>query len=162
MGAELLRVFDKKLQHKYTVTLKKNRLIASSKALKTYCSIQVSPDEIPPLELANTYFRWLTKASKKIIKINNTSDQYQLSFFFLKKPLLVLKLQEHDDQKVQYRVAGGLLAKTEQEGTFTFFRCNGNSVIALEHFHPRLPWLLYLATQAPIHELVMIKFMNRK
>ncbi|MFN7252776.1 MAG: hypothetical protein ACK4M9_18690 [Anaerobacillus sp.] len=162
MEINMLSAFAKKLKNNYKVTSKKCSLIAVSNRLKRYCSIQQINSEIPPLDLAKMYFYWLTTASKKIIKVNETKDSYELSFRFLKKkPLLILKLEDQDDKKAQYLVTGGLLAIQQQHGTFTFYRYKGTSVIALEHFQPKLPWWVYLVTQAPIHEFVMIRFLKK-
>jgi hypothetical protein len=155
----MLNLFTKKLISNYKVTLKQSRLIAVSNRLKRYCSIQQLNNEIRPLDLAKMYFDWLTTASKKMIMVNEINDSFELSFRFLKKPLLILKLEDQDDEKAQYLVTGGLLAK--KQGTFTFYRFKGISIIALEHFQPKLPWWVYLVTQAPVHEFVMIRFIKK-
>ncbi|MCT8137928.1 hypothetical protein H1D32_09275 [Anaerobacillus sp. CMMVII] len=125
-----------------------------------YCSIQVVKEQLPPLELTKTYFHWLSTASKKLIKVTFINHQYQLFIRFIPKPLLVLTLQQQTPEKVVLGVTGGLLATPKQKGTFTFMKRNKCSIIALEHFQPRLPWWFYRATQAPIHELVMIYFLK--
>lgn len=161
MNVNPLRKFQNDLQDDYKVTLKNNRLVAISSVLKKYSSIQLIEGEIPPLELAQTYFHWLSVASNKLIKVDATTNQYHLCFSYITRPLLILTLCEYTDEKVVYSVSGGMLAKAKQQGTFTFFRFKGTSIIALEHFQPTLPWWLYLVTQAPVHELVMIKFLEK-
>ncbi len=162
LSSKYLKQFVETLQENYQVTLKENRLIAVNNHQKKYCSIQIINKAAPPLKIANIYFHWLHQASKKFIIVSGNKNKYELSVCFFKKPLLILTLQKEDDHKAIYSISGGLLSNPQQAGTFSCFRYKETSIIALEHFQPRLPWWIYRATQAPIHEFVMIYFQKNK
>ncbi|RXI97854.1 hypothetical protein DS745_15955 [Anaerobacillus alkaliphilus] len=158
----LLESFKSELQKTYKLKLFQDRLLAFDHQLRRYCSIQLINKSVIPIELARVYFQWLSSASKKMIKVKETQNQFELFVTFIPKPLLILTLIEADDERAIYLVSGGLLAKSNQQGTFSFLRFDHHSMIALQHFQPRLPWWLYILTQAPIHELVMTSFQKRK
>ncbi len=78
------------------------------------------------------------------------------------RPLLVL---EHDEQASQgdrqlFWIRSGVLARHFKFGRLEF-RCvlDGSQALAAIHdFHPRIPWLLYRATQARVHHFIMHVF----
>ena len=151
----------------YRVLTRDNRFFAINNKAKVYCSIQIIKCEksMLPFEIAESYFHWLSKTSKSIIKTVFENKTYKLYFCFLKKPLLTLTMIENNEKKTTFAVSGGILAKRYQKGRFTFKRAKENNtkyVIALEEFESSLPWLLYRITQAPIHEIVMEKFQKEK
>ncbi len=157
-----LKWFEESLQkNNYKVKVNNSRLVAISHKLKQYSSIQLVDSHLPPYDLAKSYFHWLSSSSKHLIKVKEIENQFQLFLFILPIPLLILTVAEKNETTALFSVSGGLLAKPNQKGSFAFSCQNTVSVIALEHFQPRLPWLLYLATQAPLHELVMIAFQKK-
>ena len=59
-----------------------------------------------------------------------------------------------------FTIRGGLLATPQAGGSFEFRRVlDGEAVLcSLDGFAPRLPWPIYLLTQAPLHVRVMRAF----
>lgn len=159
MTKDFLKQYHSSLQKEYKVKLKKNRLLAFSHRSKKYCSIQLLQTNQSPLDLARTYFQWLEKSSKKIITAKEIGEKWALCFLHF--PLLTLKLVGNHETKATFKVVGGALAKQEDQGTFTFIHSTEGTIVALEHFSPRLPWWLYFITQAPIHEFVMVQFQKQ-
>ena len=161
-----LNEYAEKYDH-YRVLTKENRFYAINDKVKTYCSIQIikCSTPTPTFEIAQSYFEWLNRASKSIIKTTFEKNTYKLYFRFFKKPLLSLTIIKNSETETTFAVSGGMLAKQNQKGTFTFKKVTESDkhyVIALEKFEPSLPWLLYRLTQAPIHEFVMEKFQQEK
>lgn len=154
------------LQSDHHLRVKDDRVIGINNKLKTYCSIQIiNRDDATPLCVADDYFQWLAASSKGIIRVQYQENTYKLYFCLINKPLLTLTLKEANDEKALFFVTGGLLAKQNQNGTFSFLRSDNNNakfIIALEKFKTRLPWFLYRITQAPIHEIVMRLYQKNK
>ena len=80
----------------------------------------------------------------------------------LKKALLELTLvseRSTADRRLFY-VTGGLLARRIDHGWLEFRQVAGGRYIlaAIHDFAPRLPWFLYILTQAPLHLFVMKSF----
>ncbi|OIJ13740.1 hypothetical protein BKP37_09560 [Anaerobacillus alkalilacustris] len=143
------------------VRIKKNGLVAFNNDSKKYWSIQIlnTQKRKKPSYMVDRYFQWLATESKNIISVSFKDKSYSLYVKFLKNPVLILTIQTSTDQKVVLHVTGGLLAKKKQKGTFSFSLSDDKQiVVALESFEPRLPWMIYRITQAPIHEFVMKKF----
>lgn len=78
------------------------------------------------------------------------------------EPLLVLALapERSAADRTLFRVKGGALARRPATGLLEFrVAPSGGAVLAaIRDFSPRLPWLVYRATQAPIHLAVMRAF----
>lgn len=150
--------------HNNTKVKKRDSLVKIDNFSKTYCSIQLvtNNEKSLPIDVAHTYFNWLTSVSKKIFIAKYKKETYKIYVFFLKNPLLELSLLEINKHKVIFKISGGILAKQNQLGTFSFLRSSENEyAIALERFAPRLPWFFYKLTQAPIHEIVMKQFQKK-
>ncbi|MDX2171096.1 MAG: NAD(P)H-binding protein [Deltaproteobacteria bacterium] len=62
--------------------------------------------------------------------------------------------------RIVFAIAGGMLAAPGEVGRFEFRRVLGGdaALCSVHGFAPRLPWPLYVATQAPLHWLVMAAF----
>ncbi len=113
--------------------------------------------------VALEYARWLPLAFRPFLKV--TRDASNTLRFFLRPipwPLLVLSYDEdvsRTDRQL-YWITAGLLARPSDTGRLEFRTVlSGRSAIgAIHDFRPRLPWFLYLLTQAKIHHLVMRAF----
>lgn len=162
-----LKQYINKLRNNHHLSFKHDNLVAINKHFKTYNSIQIisEPSETNPLEVADNYFKWIASTSRGLIRVQNQEDTYELYFCLINKPLLTLTLKKTDDVIAVFLVSGELLAKQNQKGTFSFLRSESNKseiIIALEQFETRLPWFLYRMTQAPIYEIVMSQYQNKK
>ncbi|OIJ18971.1 hypothetical protein BKP45_14695 [Anaerobacillus alkalidiazotrophicus] len=150
------------LKSNYHVKIKKNGLVAFNNDSKRYWSIQILNihNRKKPSYMVGSYFQWLATESKNIISVSFQDKSYSLYVKFLKTPVLILTIQTTTNQKVVLHVTGGLLAKKNQIGTFTFLMTEKGErfIVALERFEPSLPWWVYRITQAPIHEFVMKRF----
>lgn len=161
-----LQQYVDQLKPNNDVKINKDGLVATSQNAKKYWSIQLLKDQDfkDPLEVAQNYFQWLAQASMNVIKVTCENHTYKLYIHLLPTPVLILTLSNLSNDKAVYNVTGGLLAKKNQAGTFVFSRSiekKQDYVIALEQFEPKLPWLLYRVTQAPIHEWVMAKYQQK-
>lgn len=112
---------------------------------------------------AEQYMSWLPRAMWPFITVD--VDEERCCRFMLRgvrRPLLTLEFspdRSHDDRQLFY-VVGGLLSEDGGRGRLEM-RMVPNSaelICAIHDFRPRLPWFLYLATQAWGHLLVMKAF----
>ncbi|WP_194775836.1 NAD-dependent epimerase/dehydratase family protein [Pararhodonellum marinum] len=113
--------------------------------------------------VANRYKIWLPTFFRFLVSAQE--DEKGSVCFFLsqtKKPMLQLTLiQDRSDKKRQlFYITGGWLVRRMDYGWLEFRDVlNGEYIItAIHEFVPRLPWLLYVNTQARVHLWVMRRF----
>jgi nucleoside-diphosphate-sugar epimerase len=115
------------------------------------------------LWVANRYKVWLPTFFRFLInaKENNRGD---LGFYLLgsSKPMLQLTLipDRSDIKRQLFYITGGWLVKRFDYGWLEFREVLGGKymISAIHEFVPRLPWIVYINTQAKIHLWVMYKF----
>lgn len=123
------------------------------------------PPSMSARDVADAYFDWLPKGMRPFVRVTRL-DVPGAAFWLAgwPRPLLELTLDEaaSDADRAVYRISGGSLASsTEAErGTFEFRSVLGGGLVMalVAGFVPRLPWLLYKATQAVVHLWVMRAF----
>lgn len=122
----------------------------------------------PPVDrsaawVADEYRRWLPTYFGPFIDVEREEHEH-LSFFLrpLPWPLLVLEFDHSVSTQMRqlYWIRGGLLARPHDDARLEFREVLGGRRVlaALHEFRPRLPWLLYLVTQARIHHWTMRAF----
>ena len=78
--------------------------------------------------------------------------------------MLILERAETPKESGRYilRVAGGLLAGADPRGDprleFRSTPDRQHVLAAMQDFEPRLPWWLYVCTQAPLHAAIMAAY----
>ena len=156
------------LQHKQAPRVAKSATNTSA-VTKTVLSVQRIP---MPLGVdaqwaAYEYARWLPKFFRPLLKVV-VRDARVYRFCVPLTALCLLELtfseQRSSASRQLFYISGGALAKTSQAnpGRFEFRTVlDGKwALSAVQDFAPRLPWLLYKATQALAHLWVM-KFFGR-
>jgi hypothetical protein len=118
-------------------------------------------------DLARAYAEWLPRFMRPLIEVRpGRGGVLRLDAAGTGRTLLELTLSEArstDDRALLY-VTGGLLAVVDPEGRrrgrLEFREVLGRSaaIAALHDFVPRLPWIVYRVTQAPLHLRVMESF----
>lgn len=120
-----------------------------------------NPQRQPAPWVAQEYFHWLPQFFRYILMARKNPPN---EVAFLLFGINILQMQLIEDRSNQERqlfyVTGGLLVKRTNYGWLEFRSVlNGRYVVsALHEFVPRLPWLLYVATQAQVHRWVMNSF----
>lgn len=115
------------------------------------------------LWVANRYAIWLPSFFRFIIR-GKVNDRGDLGFHLLwdKKPMLQLtQIPDRSDQQRQlFYITGGWLVKRFDYGWLEFREVLDSRYIisAIHEFVPRLPWFLYINTQAKMHLWVMNRF----
>jgi uncharacterized protein YbjT (DUF2867 family) len=121
-------------------------------------------------DVADRYFDWLDATLGPIIEVRRVGTDVHLAVRGLGPPLLSLSPELLSADRAVYRIAGGLLADTAdgpsprpggpQGGTFELREVLGGEalLVAIADYVPRLPWWIYVATQAQAHRLVMALF----
>ena len=113
--------------------------------------------------LAAEYARWLPQYFRPLFYTRHISDtELHLGTRLLPWPLLVLELDEEisrDDRQL-FWIRRGLLARSHKRGRLEFRAIlDGSKALAAIHdFHPKLPWFLYIPTQARVHHIIMRAF----
>lgn len=117
---------------------------------------------------AAEYIRWLPRALSPFLRVT-TDDAQGLCRFYVRgfsAPMLVLKNASDissADRQI-FWVTGGMLAQVEpsdHKKPRLEFRCveDGQTLLtAIHDFAPRLPWPIYVCTQAIAHLLIMKLF----
>ncbi|ERM83286.1 epimerase [Rhodonellum psychrophilum GCM71 = DSM 17998] len=115
------------------------------------------------LWVANRYKLWLPIYFRFLIKAKE-NENGDLGFYLLNssKPMLQLTWipDRSDVERQLFYITGGWLVKRFDYGWLEFREVLGGKYIisAIHEFVPRLPWLLYLNTQARLHLFVMNSF----
>jgi uncharacterized protein YbjT (DUF2867 family) len=117
------------------------------------------------LWVANRYNIWLPSYFRFLIN-GKVSDRGEIGFYLLwsKKPMLQLTLipDRSDEERQLFYITGGWLVKRFDYGWLEFREVLGSQYIisAIHEFVPRLPWFIYINTQAKLHLWVMNRFNN--
>ncbi|MFC3881484.1 NAD-dependent epimerase/dehydratase family protein [Algoriphagus namhaensis] len=115
--------------------------------------------------VANRYNIWLPTFFSFLIN-GKTNENGELGFHLLwgKKPMLQLTMipDRSDSDRQLFYITGGWLVKRFDYGWLEFRGVlDGKYILsAIHEFVPRLPWYIYVATQAKMHVWVMARFKN--
>ncbi|MFN7989232.1 MAG: NAD(P)H-binding protein [Thermoanaerobaculia bacterium] len=112
---------------------------------------------------AREYGTWLPRAFRPFLEVAvEGGTRFSFRFRPLRAPLLVLELspERSSRSRALFYIRGGLLARPGERGRLEFREALGGRVLlaAIHDFEPRLPWPLYVATQAVLHLAVMRAF----
>lgn len=114
--------------------------------------------------IAMEYMKWLPTFFPLFLRVEIKENQKKVNFYFrfFTKPLLELTFVKNslDLQREKFHITGGLLTRTTNTGWLEFRQLDHKktTLVSIHEFYPRLPWLLYRFTQAPLHRFVMISF----
>ena len=112
--------------------------------------------------VAAEYLRWLPRFMRPVLSTEREGDRVDIKFRLMRRPLLALRFapDRSSPDRALFRVEGGILATKPARGRLEFrLAPNGLDLIAAIHeFVPRLPWYLYVVTQAIAHLFVMWRF----
>lgn len=114
-------------------------------------------------EIANEYMSWLPHFFPAFLSITTAQHKrIEIRFSFLEKPLLVLEhiAESIDIDREKFHIVGGLLTRTTNTGWLEFRQVEHKKYLlaSIHEFVPRLPWYLYILTQAPLHKFTMKAF----
>ncbi len=116
--------------------------------------------------VAAEYIRWVPRRMRPLLRVVTVGDSTRFYLFGLGAPMLVLTAQTERvtaDRQV-LRVSGGLLADTSAPAPpwprleFRVVNDSRHVLSAVHDFVPRLPWPIYVMTQAIVHLWVMHSF----
>jgi uncharacterized protein YbjT (DUF2867 family) len=114
--------------------------------------------------IAMEYMKWLPSFLPQVLRVEIKEAEKKVNFFlrFFSKPLLELTFVKNslDLQREKFHITGGILTKTNNTGWLEFRQLDHRkfNLVSIHEFYPRLPWLLYRFTQAPLHRIVMLAF----
>ena len=115
--------------------------------------------------VAGNYFRWLERALWPfVVTTCDAEGSWTVSLRAPRRRLLSLRklAVQSTAQRQVYRIAGGLLSRSDGPGCarFEFQTLLGEryTMAAIHDYAPALPWPLYRWTQAPIHGWIMVRY----
>jgi hypothetical protein len=112
---------------------------------------------------AHEYTRWLPVALRGLVRVEvDANRDCVFAVFLLGLPLLVLTYapSRSTPDRQLFFVTGGLLSRGTQRGRFELRQVlDGRTLMtAIHDFGPRLPWFVYVQSQARFHAWVMAAF----
>ncbi len=132
------------------------------KVKNTVRSVQRLPNGsgMNAIQVSEEYLQWLPKSFKYLIKVADQEDFVRFSLFGHTLLRLQYVQDRSDEQRQLFYIVGGMLAKRTDYGWLEFRSVlNDRYVIgAIHEFVPRLPWFIYINTQALLHLWVMKRF----
>jgi hypothetical protein len=109
------------------------------------------------------YARWLPQGLRGLIRVEvdaGRTCRFSLAVFGLELLVLTHAPERSSPDRQLYFIGGGLLARMPQQGRFELRQLlDGRTLMtAIHDFQPRLPWALYVVSQALVHRWVMWAF----
>jgi hypothetical protein len=137
------------------------RFVATSNTVRSVQRLPL-PKNKTAKWVKDEYMVWLPKFLRPFIFVKVSGNCIKFLSWIPNKPLLVLEFSEErslDDRQLLY-ITGGLLAKKNELGRLEFREVLDKSFVmaAIHDFKPRLPWFIYIWSQAKIHLFVMKAF----
>jgi hypothetical protein len=109
--------------------------------------------------------RWLPRFfPAALIRVHRAVEPQRIHFAlsFFSKPLLVLQYVQgsFEDDRQKFHIVGGILSRTTDSGWLEFRQVSQRkfTLAAIHEFVPSLPWVVYIFTQALLHQWVMKRF----
>lgn len=121
-----------------------------------------NPLGLSAVRIARLYRAWLPRFLRYIIRARLRGPVVEFYLAFWQKPMLELHwvAQRSDEERQLFYIAGGWLVGRKEYGWLEFRSVlqKQHVIAAIHEFVPRLPWYLYLQTQARLHLWVMRAF----
>jgi uncharacterized protein YbjT (DUF2867 family) len=116
--------------------------------------------------IAREYMDWLPTFFRAVVTVRFPEEnRVEFRLAFLARPLLVMRyIQEaHGVDRRKFNIVGGWLSRTTDTGWLEFRQIDHKkyTLASIHEFVPRLPWIIYRMTQAPLHRFVMVMFGRR-
>jgi hypothetical protein len=114
--------------------------------------------------ISSEYMAWLPRFFRTVVRVTRepTTGRVVFSLAFFSPPLLVLEYvpSPTDLDRQKFHIVAGILSKTTSTGWLEFRQVAKArfTLASIHEFVPALPWLVYIATQAPVHAFVMARF----
>jgi uncharacterized protein YbjT (DUF2867 family) len=114
--------------------------------------------------IAREYLKWLPTFFRTVITVKTDSAVGKVSFHIagIAIPMLVFESIKDcfESSRAKFHIVGGVLTKTTNTGWLEFRQIENKkyTLASIHEFVPRLPWLAYILTQAPLHAFVMREF----
>jgi uncharacterized protein YbjT (DUF2867 family) len=114
--------------------------------------------------IAQEYLRWLPTLFRTVVTVKTDPAAGKVSFHLagIATPLLMLESvrDSFESNRAKFHIVGGALSRTTNTGWLEFRQIDDKryTLASIHEFVPRLPWFVYLLTQAPLHRLVMQRF----
>ena len=114
-------------------------------------------------EAVHSYARYLHRLTLGLVTVDTRYPRYDIRLCH-RLPLIEMAQSVVTPTEVRLSIVGGVLARalpsqtSQPQFIFKINQTRGTLLTTLIHFRPRLPWLIYRLTQAPLHQWVMRGF----
>lgn len=123
-----------------------------------------NPHQASAQWVANRYKHWLPSFLGFLISAREEGDKLQFNLIGFHKPILELTLvaERSDMERQLFYISDGWLVKRKEYGWLEFRSVLNKRyfIAAIHEFVPRLPWYVYVNTQARVHLWVMNRFIS--
>lgn len=132
--------------------------------LNTVRSVQrmILPRGMNADSVSFAYQHWLSHLFGSILKVKKNKNKVSFHLFNMRFPLLNLELsyQRSQPNRQLFYIKGGALVQESTKGRLEFREVLGGRylIAAIHDFRPKLPWWIYIYSQAPLHLFVMRRF----
>lgn len=115
-------------------------------------------------DVAAAYVRWLDRRFRPLVRaVGDRAGGWRARLGSTRGPILLDLAPDAEmwtADRAVFTIRGGLLADPRAQGRFEFRRVLGGAAVlcSVHGYAPRLPWPLYVVTQAPLHVWVMRAF----
>lgn len=121
---------------------------------------------VPPTmqahRVALLYQKWLPRMFRYLIRAIPEGNFIRMYLWGVSQPILVLQSipERSDTERWLFYIVDGVLVKRKNYGWLEFRSVLQNRyyIAAIHEFIPRLPWYIYLISQAMVHRWVMLRF----
>lgn len=121
-----------------------------------------NPRKLAAYRVGKLYQTWLPRFFRYIINARLEKESVHFHLLKFKQPILSLRFiaDRSNTERQLFYITGGMLVKRKNYGWLEFREVlDGRYIIAAIHeFVPRLPWYVYVNTQAVVHLFVMRRF----
>lgn len=122
----------------------------------------VLPKNYDAWKVGREYLSWLPKVFVILFRTEREGSVERIFLRGIRRPLLVLEfsVERSTPDRALFYIRGGLLSHTQGRGRFEFREINKKQEIlaAIHDYRPKLPWYIYIFSQARLHRWVMTAF----
>lgn len=114
-------------------------------------------------DASSDYLSWLPRFLRAFLRATvHSPEEFSFSFAAYDAPLLILRhaSERSSENRQLFYVTGGKLARPGNRARFELRQLlEGKTLLTVVHdYEPRLPWLIYVPTQAQFHRWLMHRF----
>lgn len=136
---------------------KTQRLVKSVRSVQR---MQKHPQQRAQM-IAAMYFTWLASIGRPFLRVKSAEEVQELFLPFLSSAVMRLEYsaKRSTPDRALYYITGGILTRPSNAARLEFREVGATQILLAVHdYRPKLPWYIYIWTQAILHLVVMRTF----